>query len=250
MDTEWTEQNLLSILEAGDDADRDALWAGFFWNPRISSVGLFRRIKDSLLTAAKQEQLSREGHARSLAYLILQGWVSTHGDDGHRWVTDSELRDVLLHSGDELRSHVLWQFEQLLIRNDDDRETWQSTANTFFRDVWPRQRSVKTSQMTARLFEILLADHDSFAVLVDVVIPLLTTIDDGTALHVHFRSEVDEVAKAHPEKLLHLLFTVLPNEARRWPYGASDAIEKIAEADDKLIADKRLIELRRRWNAR
>ena len=102
----------------------------------------------------------------------------------------------------------------------------------------------------ARLFEILLADHDSFAVLVDVVIPLLTTIDDGTALHVHFRSEVDEVAKAHPEKLLHLLFTVLPNEARRWPYGASDAIEKIAEADDKLIADKRLIELRRRWNAR
>src|SRR5690606_31666404 len=85
------------------------------------------------------------------------------------------------------------------------------------------------------LFEVLLTNHDSFAALLEVVLPLLTRIDDGTALHVHFRSEVDEIAKTHPDKLLRRFYAVLPNEVQRWPYGVSDAIEKIAAADGRLI---------------
>jgi AcrR family transcriptional regulator len=251
MDPEWTERHLLSILDADDDGDRDSLWAGFFWDPRISSPELYFRMKDGLLNLAKQGDTSREGHVESLAYLTLLGWVSSDGDEGRRWVSDAEFREVLLHGGDEFRSHVLWQVERAL--SDDDpaeREEWQPRASEFFNNVWPRQKSVKTSRMTKRLCEFLVSHCESFAALIDVVSPLLTTIADETGLHIHFRSEVNELVKAHPERFLHLLHTVLPDNVQHWPYGISDALEMIAEADEALLADARLLELRRMWNAR
>lgn len=208
-------------------------------------------MKDGLLNLAKQGDTSREGHVESLAYLTLLGWVSSDGDEGRRWVSDAEFREVLLHGGDEFRSHVLWQVERAL--SDDDpaeREEWQPRASEFFNNVWPRQKSVKTSRMTKRLCEFLVSHCESFAALIDVVSPLLTTIADETGLHIHFRSEVNELVKAHPERFLHLLHTVLPDNVQHWPYGISDALEMIAEADEALLADARLLELRRMWNAR
>lgn len=248
---DWTEQHLITLLDGNDGEDQEAFWAGFFWNPRVSSPALYLRIKDGLLTVAKDGTRSREGHVQSLAHLLLRGWASSADNGDRRWVDNSELRDVLLHGGDELRSHVLWQFEWLLRNEDaDKREEWQNRAREFFDEVWPRQRSVKTAEMTARILDVLVAHSDGFKMLIDVVSPLLTTIRDATSLHIHFRGEVKNVVEAHPERFLHLLHSVLPEDVRYWPYGVSDALDMIAQADDSLLTDARLRELRRRWDAR
>lgn len=249
--TDWTDQHLVVLLDGSDGEDQEAFWAGFFWNPQVSSPALYLRIKDGLLAVAKDGIRSREGRVQSLAYLLLMGWASSAENEDRRWVDNSELRDVLLHSGDELRSHVLWQFERVLRNEDaDKREEWQNRAHEFFDKVWPRQRSVKTPEMTARIIDVLVAHSDGFRRLIDVVSPLLTTIRDATRLHIHFRGEVKNLIQAHPERFLHLLHIVLPEDVRYWPYGISNALDTIAEADDSLLTDARLRELRRRWDAR
>ena len=248
---EWSERHLLSILDGNDDGDRDSLWAGFFWNPQISSPELYLRIKDGLLNVAKQGSESRDGHVQSLAYLILFGWFSSDGDGRLQWISDAEFREALLHGGDELRSHVLWQLERMLRDDEPSKRAYlQSRAPEFFNLVWPRQKSVKTSKMTVRLCELLVSHRETFAVLIDAVSPLLTKIIDGTGLHIHLRSEANEIVKAYPERFLHLLHTVLPDDIRNWPYGIGDMLELITEADATLLKDARLHELRRAWNAR
>lgn len=247
----WTEKHLLAILETGVKDDWEAFWAGFFWNPQVSGPVLYLRIKEGLLTIAKDGSRSHEGHLQSLAALLLYGWVSSTGDAGQRWVDSSEFRDVLLRGGDELRSHVLWQFERLLQSTDvAEREKWQCYAREFFVDVWPRQRSVETPEMTVRLCRVLIAHPDSFAALIDIVSPLLTTMHDATGLHIHFQEEVKDLIQSHSERFLQLLHSVLPEDIRYWPYGIGDALDMITEADDSLRHDSRFRELRRRWNAR
>lgn len=247
---DWTEQNLINILDTDADDDKGAFWAGVFWNPQISSPALYLLIKDGLLAVAKDRDRSREGHAQSLAALLMTGWVSRNGNDGHRWVDSSEFRDVLLHGSDELRSHVLWQFErELRNENATDRAHWQQSCLEFFEAVWPRQRSVKTSEMTARICDVLVATPESFAKLIDVVSPLLTTIRDATRLHFHFRGEVKNLIHAHPKRFLHLLSSVLPDDIRHWPYEIGEALDMIVNADSSLLGDDRLRELRHKWSA-
>lgn len=251
MDPLWTERHLLSILDEDVDCDADSLWAGFLSNPQISSPEFYRRLKEGLLKVARQASASREGHVQSLASLVLLGWVSCDGDEGSRWIADDEFRDVLLNGGEELRSHVLWQYERALCSdNPAERADWLSKAREFFGHVWPRQRSVKTPRMTVRLCELLVSHREAFGALIDAVLPLLTKITDGPALHIDFRSEVNEIVKAYPERFLQLLYTVLSEDVRSWPYGIGDTINKIVEADNALATDARLLDLRRKWDAR
>jgi hypothetical protein len=248
---EWTKRHLLTILDGNSIEDQEAFWGGFFWDPQVSSPELFLRIKDGLLAVAKTGLDSREEHTPSLACLLLTLWAQSAENEHRRLVRNSELRDVLLHGGDELRSHVLWQLERALHNEDaDQREEWQNRAHEFFDEVWPRQRSVKTPEMTARIVMILVANPAGFGKLIDLVSPLLTTIRDATSLHIDFRDEVKRVIEEHPKRFLYLLHIVLPNDVRYWPYGINDALSIIAEADQSLLSDSRFRELRRRWDAR
>jgi len=248
---EWTKRHLLTILDGNSIEDQEAFWGGFFWDPQVSSPELFLRIKDGLLAVAKTGLDSREEHTQSLACLLLTLWAQSAENEHRRLVRNSELRDVLLHGGDELRSHVLRQLERALHNEDaDQREEWQNRAHEFFDEVWPRQRSVKTPEMTARIVMILVANPAGFGKLIDLVSPLLTTIRDATSLHIDFRDEVKRVIEEHPKRFLYLLHIVLPNDVRYWPYGINDALSIIAEADQSLLSDSRFRELRRRWDAR
>ena len=248
---QWVERHLLTVLDAEDDDDRDAFWAGFFRNPQISNPELYLRLKDGMLDMARQGRTPRDGHLPSLAYLILFGWSSSYGEEGRRLVSDSEFRDVLLHGGDEFRSHVLWQLERVLKEVEPAKqEQWQQSVLDFFKNIWPRQRSVKTSRMTAHLCEFLVSQNDSFVSIFDVVLPHLTKINDGSRLDIYVHRDMNTIANAYPKQLLHLLHTILPDDVRNWPHGVGGILEKLSEADESLLEDPRLIELRRKWNAR
>jgi hypothetical protein len=248
---DWAEQNLIALLDKSDIEDQEAFWSGFFWNPRVSSQTMYLRIKNGLLRYAKDEARSREGHMQSLAQLLLTGWVSSADNEDHRWLENSELKDVLLHGGDQLRSHVLWLFKDRLGNKDaESREEWQKRARGFFIEVWPKQRSVKTALMTARILEVLVANSDGFGELFDIVLPLLTNIPDASVLRIQFRGEVKRIIEAHPDRFLHLLHIVLPCDAHYWSYGVCEALDTIGEADGCLLTDFRFCELRRRWDVR
>jgi hypothetical protein len=62
-------------------------------------------------------------------------------------------------------------------------------------------------------------------------------------------SEANLVNK-FPEKMLALLSAVLPEDVAAWPYDIEDMLERIGSAEPSLVRDSRLVELKRRWNAR
>ncbi|WP_145257599.1 hypothetical protein [Planctomycetes bacterium Pan216] len=180
--------------------------------------------------------------------------MSTDENAGYRWLDSTEFRTALLEGGDELRSNVLWHFERVLENESaDERREWQTRANNFFKDVWPRQREVKTPEVSARLLEFLVSHPDTFTALVDAVSPLLMTIENGMRYHVRFPPKAEDLIRSNPERFLHVMDIVLSENARDWPWGIVlkfDEFAKVWEAEDSLRSDPRFIELRRRWNTR
>jgi len=247
----WTEQHLLSVLDTEDEEDREALWDGFLWNPRVTSAALYLRLKPGLITLVKERDSLREGHVQVLSYRVMLGWLAPGAEKEERWISNAEFRDVLWHGGDDFRSQILWQVERgLNDKEESSRREWSARALELFQHVWPRQRAVKNRAMSIRLCEVLLSNSESFPELVDVVLPLLTKITRGIGLYLHLRDEVNDIIEKHPERLLTLLHVVLSDEVSDWPYGIGDVLEKIGAADSSLLSDTRLQELKRKWSAR
>lgn len=247
VDPTWTRANILSVLSSDDREDQDALWAGFLWGGNAQGRELFLILKPHMLRMAKTEGWERRGHAETLTGLLLSAWALTEEDTGERWVTNEELRDVLLNSNDEWRSRVVWQAEHWAREN---REKWTPLLLDLLGNVWPRQIAAKSGLVSARLCDIAFSDQEHFPEMAAIILPLLTKIDQGHLMLPNLRRSKDNIADLYPSETLALLHAVLPENVGAWPYGIDSTLERIGEADHALDRDERLIELKRRWNAR
>lgn len=98
------------------------------------------------------------------------------------------------------------------------------------------------------LCELLLSNNEAFPELVDAVLPLMTRISQGS--HLFYHDETNAIINNYPKRFLKVLHTVLPENVSEWPYGIGEKLETIAEADNSLRSDPRLVELNRKWAAR
>ena len=64
------------------------------------------------------------------------------------------------------------------------------------------------------------------------------------------RSDEGNFVDKHPERLLEILYLVLPENANSWPYEIDATLSRIGEANPSLKQDVRLVEMFRRWNNR
>ena len=251
VDQDWTETNILHVLETGDDIDQNAIWSGFFWGARFPSKQLYLRIKPKLLSLANHTDNLHHEYYEILAGIILGGWGRILEEDGTRYISNTELRDVLLHADDEFRSHILWQFEHWTQDdNTDVNAKWLAMLPDFFTDVWPRQKSVRTPTMSARITNLILSDAKYFPEVADIVIPLLTSIDQDSLMLLDLQQEDSIIIDSYPERVLSILHAVLPDNVAVWPFGIEIILRKISEAKESLKSDSRLIELKRKWNSR
>ncbi len=246
IDSTWTQINLLSVLDVEGD-DQNAIWAGFLWRAEVPHQELFLRLKPNLLSLPQHKSITRRNHGEILAGILLAGWASENAATGERCVTDTEMRTALLNADEDFRSHALWQVERWSAEDEEKNGKWAKELPNFLTNAWPRQISAKTSRTTAALCSLALSDMAKFPERVDLILPLLTTLDHQYAgLH----QLEDEIVDQHAEKVLGLLFAVLPETALTWPYGSGELLERIGIATPSLLKDPRLVELNRRWNAR
>jgi hypothetical protein len=78
----------------------------------------------------------------------------------------------------------------------------------------------------------------------------LTTISNDEIYKCDFQNLNNEIVEKHPAKTLELLHIILSNTATSWPYLTEDILQKIYDAKTAFKSDERLLELRRKWNAR
>ncbi|MGR9247047.1 SIR2 family protein [Rhizobium leguminosarum] len=249
-DPSWTETYFLNTLNSPEAEDRQAFWAGFLWRGRAHGYPLFKILKPQMLDLAKSRRLEKRGHAEALTRLIVSGWKMIDEATGERWVSDAELRDVLIDSDDEFRSRVLWQIERPPSDETESQGQWLASITHLLADVWPRQISIKSPKVSSRLCDFAFSLGENFALVAPLILPLLGKVGTDQLSLPSLRRSRDNVVDAHPALVLALLHAVLPDNARLWPYGIDATIGRIGNADNSLNSDERLLELRRIWNSR
>lgn len=253
IDPEWSEKNLLSVLDANDLDDKDAFWGGFFWGARAPRQKLYMRLKPYLLQLAKQGGVKRRRYSEVLSGIILAGWGSFSEGASERCISGDEFRDVLVHADDEFRSHVLWQAERWSSESKTEggaESNWDTLLLELLRDVWPRQKSAKSPTISARLCDLAFSNEARFPELAEIVLPLLIKIDRGHLMLRNLRRSKDNIVDLYPHQTLAILHAVLPDNVSAWPYDIEDTLMRIGEADSILKTDERLLELKRKWDSR
>jgi hypothetical protein len=248
IDPEWTKNNLLSVLDSDITDDQDAFWGGFLQSAKTPCLDLYKILKPYLLKFAKSKNLTRRGYGSVLAGMILIGWGSIE----EKSVSDDELRDALLNSDDEFRSHILWQIERWSSDTETKiKENWSSLAKKLLKDVWPRQKAVKSSLISERLCDLIFSSKELFPELAEAALPLLEKLNrDYVRLTELSPSKENGIIDQHPNKVLEILYTVLPDNVSAWPYDIGNIFDRIGQANESLKSDERLIELKRKWNSR
>jgi hypothetical protein len=240
IDGTWAEENLLKVLDQDDD-DREALISGFLHNPRVTGRPFYARLLPILIQYVVAPAAPTSPERTTASNVLLCGWLTIDDDTGERWLSSERLRDVLVRTGNNVRTHTLWQVAK-----------WPSVAEkiTFLTEVWPRQTVAKNPAVNGRLCKVALDDEDHFPELLDAVIPLMSKPNGATSAVSHFGDEAQKVLRRFPEKFLTMLWEILPEDATKWPYGTNGTIDLIATTNTALLHDVRLLELKRRWNAR
>jgi hypothetical protein len=242
IDPTWTERQILACSEdLGDDGD--AFWEGVFWGARRPpSRALFLRLKSGLAMRATEPRLRGE-HSNVIAGLLLAGWGGEAADPPERLITDIEFREILIHSDDELRGQVIHNLENW---SNADNGRWRERVLPFLKNVWPKQRALRTPRVSARLADFALASGDLMPAIVEAIASRLVPVR-GDSLHSLLLTSDTEnhPARLYPKATLDLLWAILAEDPRQWPYKIEDIIQVLAQAPET-AADTRLSELRRR----
>jgi hypothetical protein len=243
----WAETHLLSVL-GHDREDERAFWSGFFWATRFPGVELYGRLKPFLLAMVASDR-DRSNHVDKIAGILLAGWGffdTTPGSE--RCVSDDEMRQALRTGDDAFRRQVLWYLKTW--SKEDESGRWGAQALVLLRDVWPRERAVRTEPTSERLFDLAIdSEGDRFKLMVEYVTPLMTTVSPNALGVVDPTRIRGEETVREPVSLLKLLYAALSQNAAEWPYGADNVVERLA-ANSATAKDPRMVELRRRLAAR
>lgn len=142
----------------------------------------------------------------------------------------------------DFRVQLLWHLENWTKQPEAD---WGEDAAILLKQVWPKQIAAKTPRVSAKLVELAFAQGDRFPLFADYVLPLVVPIDQDYIRLPIERTDSDLFVETYPEPTLALLDAVLTDNARQWPYGVSEILDRIAKAEPQLLTDSRLIRLNR-----
>jgi len=237
-DNRWTQAHLISIL-ATDNEDQKAFWSGFFWNPKVHTK-LFEVLKPYLVGLVHDKTIEKQGHQNTLSAILLAYWWQVHPKTSNRFISNEEMRDILLQADDNFRVQTLWHAKSFLTKKKADKKNLQ----TFFIEVWPRHKKAKSPKISTALCELAFTDTETFESLAGIILPLVTKVDrHGFFI---YKLEDSKIIDLFPEKVLALLCMVLPDNTSEWPYGIGNALKRIGEVKPALLKDRRFLELRKR----
>jgi hypothetical protein len=237
-DPRWTRTNLISFLATNAD-DQKAFWSGFFWNPRVHPR-LFEMLKPYLILLAYDKTAEKQGHLNTLSAILLAYWRNVFPKTGKRFVNNAEMREILLQTDENFRVQILWQAKSFLTGEKADR---RSLAK-FITEVWPRHKKAKSPRISTALCELAFTDAAVFESLADIILPLVSKVDKHGFFI--YKLEDSKIIDLFPEKVLALLYVVLPDNVPEWPYGIGNVLKRIGEVKPDLLKDTRLLELRKR----
>jgi len=242
IDPIWTERQLLPVAE-NKGSDGDAFWDGVLWAAKVPGRELFARLKPGLLTRTRQPRARRHS-SNVIAGILLAEWgAAADADEPDRLISDVELREVLIGSDDELRGQIIWHLEHW---SSEPEGRWRERVIPFFKDVWPKQRALRTPTVSARLTNFAVGSGNLMPAVVELILPRLVPVRGPTLRNLWLKNGPEHhPTRRYPRTTLDLLWAVLAEDPLQWPYKIEDVLDDLATAPET-SGDPRLSELRRR----
>ncbi|WP_017958498.1 SIR2 family protein [Rhizobium leguminosarum] len=210
----WMEEYVLPFA-SDNGPNGDVFWAGFSGMHYIPDPELLVQLKPAMLA-----RVGSGGRAeQNLVGYLLSGWGSKRHD---QIVSDAELRDMLILGDHTLRQAVLnfvgdWAADAL---------EWRDMVLPFINRIWPKQRTVRTPEMSAALLRFASRFPDQFAAILAVVNRRLVTVSGRHNLHL--KCEVAALDEEATHALIAALEKLLPDERSAWPYNCKEIIDALA----------------------
>jgi hypothetical protein len=148
------------------------------------------------------------------------------------------------------RIRQVWYLRQRSHGDQQVSQEWTDLVPEFLRDVWPRHKAAKSPKTSARLCDFAFSDPKLFPRIADTVANLVAKAPDQHLVLANLQDDSSTIASDYPNQVLALLAAVLPDDVFRWPYGIEGILQRLEQAEPLLTKDERLIELKRKWNAR
>ena len=249
---DWTDEKLLIFEKSDDSLTVDAYWSGLFYGLRKRpSLNLFRKIKNGLLKKCSDPLSLNDAQARNLISIILLCWLSRDEKAGKRWVTDTEFREIMAETSDEMRCHVLWRLSRW-VRDDQGSSDFDQMAELeqFFSTIWPRTMAAKTSSASERLLELALINTDYLPKLAPLIVSCLVKLEWSSIKFSNSHLVNKDILDKHPKIIFEMLYKTLPDDTNNWLGGIGKIIETIEENAPELKSDRQFMELKHRWESR
>ena len=252
IDKDWTQKHLLPIFHSRKSIDRDAAWSGFFNTYYLPRPEIFSVIKDDLFTINKTRPYFYLKYIDRYAGLILALWSKTDDFTAEGYIKDEEFHELLLQSGDELRTEILKQVGSW-IRGpniDNSSDEWKSRLPELF-SIWPKQMKAWSAKVAASFCKLSLESGEQFPELSKLVVNRLSKLNNSYSVDFYTPTIMDpnnKIIQDYPKELLELLFTVLPDNTSPQPYRIDEILKKMVDADSSLKKDARYLELKRRYS--
>jgi len=207
----WTDAHVLSkAAVAGPDGD--AFWSGFARMTRLPDAALIKQLKPSML--ARVGQGGRE-EGNLIGYL-LSGWGAKGPD---QIVSDAELRDLLILGDNDVRYSML-----RFVRDwASEHQEWRDLVLPFVTKVWPKQRTLKTPQLSSALFRFASGLPKQFPAIMDAISERLVPLSQGSSMQV----DIDELDDEGVRAMIFALEKLLPEDRADWPYEGKAIVDRL-----------------------
>ena len=161
------------------------------------------------------------------------------GDDGPK-LSFPEARHCLRRINQEGRQRVIWILAQVGAGNDDG---WQELAIPFIRKAWPNEQRYQTGETTEVWLSLLEDTEDSFPRVLAAVRDHLRPVYSGRLVLYAFHREAgakEPLTDPVPARNTRPTGTCRgPDSSKDVPYGLSDVLRLLVEAEPALIGDRR-----------
>lgn len=241
-DPSWAEKALISTLRANDD-DALVLWQAVaqrtLWKDALAQIGneVLERISDKRLPRRTRESL--------LFSLVIE---SMHAFREKRApsVANVKVTQVLRTIEDGLRASAANAIQRFVRDVDVDEpraDIFETAAKPFLENVWPKERSLTSSSISAGLSDLPATANDAFPDAVETIARFLIPFDCWSMLDYGLYGEEKQAFIDTPDKakaFLKLLdLTVGEAKTSVIPYDLSEALASIEIANVNLRNDTR-----------
>ncbi len=209
----WTDAHVLSKATV-KGPDGDAFWSGFARMGRVPEPAVLQKLKLAMLTRIGKG--GRDEH--NLVGYLLSGWA---GKAAERTVSDQEMRDVLILGDNDVRHAALRFVSDWAAAHQE----WMELVLPFVSRVWPKQRTLRTPQLSSELFRFASRLPTLFGPIIHAVSRGLVALSRGHMMHLS--CNVDDLDNDGVEALLTALEKLLPEDRTQWPYDGKRIIDEL-----------------------